>query len=90
MSNDKEQKKEGWRLDKIELEFETYGEHKGKYVGSIRFQNGEYESFNFKFYPGMANQYITLIAQDLVKCAAELADNLIKSLTKQGLIDESV
>ena len=33
-----------WRLQKIELEFQTYGEHKGKYLGRIRFANGQYES----------------------------------------------
>jgi hypothetical protein len=50
MLNEEQNKepKDDWRLQKIELEFQTYGEHKGKYVGKIRFQNGEFESFDFK------------------------------------------
>jgi len=35
--------RDDWRLDKIEIEFKSFGNDKGKYVGSIRFQNGEGE-----------------------------------------------
>jgi hypothetical protein len=57
-----------------------YGEHKGKYVGLVRFQNDEYESFQFNIRPDIATRYIELISQDLVIAASELGDNLIKSL----------
>lgn len=69
-----------WRLQKIELEFQTYGEHKGKYLGKIRFANGQYESFEFKIRPNMAESYIKLISKDVVKCAESLGDRLVKSL----------
>ena len=69
-----------WRLQKIELEFQRFGEHKGKYIGSIRFENGEFESFNFKIKPEMAKPYIDLISTDVVKCAESLGQRLIKSL----------
>lgn len=69
-----------WKLKELKLEFQTYGEHKGKYCGSISFQNGDYESFQFKIRPDMAEPYIDLIAADIVKAADQLAERLIQSL----------
>lgn len=69
-----------WKLQKIELEFQTYGEHKGKYCGSIYFTNGEHESFRFNVKPNMAQPYIDLIAEDIVIAASGLADRLMESL----------
>ena len=71
---------EDWRLDEIKLEFKSYGEDKGKYVGQIRFSNGDFESFSFKIRPDMAKPYIDLIGGDIVKCADSLAQRLIDSL----------
>ena len=72
--------RDNWRLDKIELEFISYGEDKGKYNGKIRFQNGEYESFSFKIRPEMAKPYIDLMSSDIVKCAELLGTRLVESL----------
>jgi hypothetical protein len=69
-----------WKLDKIELEFQRWGEHKGKYCGSIKFSNGENESFQFNFHPGLAQPYIDLMAKDIVIAASGLADRLMESL----------
>lgn len=44
------------------------------------FSNGEYESFRFKVYPEMADRYIQLIAQDVVKGAESLGNDLLESL----------
>lgn len=74
-----------WRLDKIELEFISYGEDKGKYTGKIRFQNGAYESFSFRIRPEMAGPYVDLIAKDVVKGADSLARRLCESL---GIADQ--
>lgn len=79
MENTKELK-DDWRLDKLVLEFQTYGEHKGKYVGNIRFQNGDWESFTFKIRPDQTQLYIDLIAEDIVKGAESLGERLIDSL----------
>ena len=75
-----EEMKDDWKLDKIELEFKTFGENAGKYVGKIRFENGDYESFSFKIRPNMAEKYIELLSGDIVKSASDLGDRLIKSL----------
>lgn len=76
----KKEKKDDWRLDRIELEFKTWGDDKGKYFGSIRFQNGEHESFKFKIRPDQAQPYIDLIAEDVVRGAESLGQRLIESL----------
>jgi hypothetical protein len=72
--------RENWRLDKLSIEFQRYGEDKGKYTGSIRFQNGEFESFSFNVRPDMAQPYIDLIAEDIVKAASNLGERLLLSL----------
>lgn len=69
-----------WKLKKLELEFQTFGKDKGKYVGSIHFQNGDYEGFNFKIRPDLAEPYITLIAADVVRAAEQMGERLIQSL----------
>ena len=72
--------KETWILREIKIEFQTYGEDKGKYTGKVVFQNGHFESFSFRIRPEMADQYIALIADDLVKGAENLGSDLLKSL----------
>jgi hypothetical protein len=74
------EKKDDWQLKKLELEFNRFGEDRGKYTGSIRFQNGDYESFSFKIRPDMAQDYIDLISADIVKGAKSLGDRLLISL----------
>lgn len=78
-------KSDDWRLDKIEIEFERFGEFKGKYTGSVRFQNGEYENFSFKINPDMAGKYIDLIAVEVVRGAESLGERLIESLGLEHL-----
>jgi len=74
------EKRDNWKLEKIELEFQTWGKDKGKYAGRIRFSNNDHESFTFKVRPDMAQPYIDLIAYDIVKGAESLGERLIESL----------
>jgi len=74
------EKRDEWKLKKLELEFNGYGEYKGKYTGKVLFQNGEYESFRFNITPKMAERYIELIAADVVRGAESLGERLIESL----------
>lgn len=75
-----EENKETWILKKIQIEFQTYGNDKGKYTGKVDFQNGHFESFSFRIKPDMADKYISLIADDIVKGAENLGCDLLKSL----------
>lgn len=76
----KTNRRDDWRLKKLELEFQSFGEHKGKYCGSIYFQNGDFESFQFKIRPDMAEPYIDLIAADIIQAAGQLTERLVQSL----------
>lgn len=71
-----------WILDKITIEYKSFGKHKGKYVGEVRFENNEYESFKFNIYPEMAEKYLNLIKGEVIKSANELGDKLSKSIQK--------
>jgi len=75
-----EENKDEWVLDNIELKFEKFGEDKGKYKGKITFQNGHWESFTFMIKSDMAQRYIEVISEDVVKSASQLSEKLIKSL----------
>lgn len=69
-----------WVVSRINLRFIDFGEEKGQYTGSIEFEKGREESFKFKIQPDMANRYIDLLADDIVKSADKLAEDLVKSL----------
>lgn len=78
--SDEIEKSDDWKLRNLSLEFNIWGDDKGKYTGDITFSNGENESFSFKIKPDMAERYIDLIADDVVRGARSLSDRLIKSL----------
>lgn len=79
-----------WRLQKIEIEYQRYGANKGMYEGKIRFQNDEYESFDFKISPEMAQSYLDLIGKNVVESAESLGSKLIDSLgLKKGITTQS-
>ncbi len=75
---------EDWRMQKIVIELGRYGENKGKYTGSVQFENGESESFSFKLREDMCARYMELISVDLVKGANSLASRLLESLGLTG------
>ena len=75
-----ENNKEDWKLDSLRIDFKTYGEDKGKYIGDIKFSNGENESFKFKLDSDMCKKYIQLISTHIVYSAENLSNRLIKSL----------
>ena len=79
-TNETASKANDWRLQAIELKFNTWGEHEGKYSGKISFQNGDHESFSFKIRPDMAEKYISVLSADIVASATDLGSRLLDSL----------
>lgn len=79
MSDAETTAREKWHLASLELKWDDWS-FRGKYSGSIRFANGESESFTFKIRPEMAQPYIDLIAADIVKGAESLGERLMLSL----------
>lgn len=78
-----------WRLDKIEIEFkkgQSYEKDPQKqtdrYEGRIRFENNEFEYFQFRVNPDMSQKYISLIAKDIVLAASGLGERVKSSIEK--------
>ena len=90
MEEDKgiELKKGDWRLSQIWIRLNTFGKDKGTYEGTVEFENGDEEAFKFKIRKDTAGRYITLISDDIVKGADSLANKLLDSLKKQGLVND--
>jgi len=69
-----------WQLAHLELELGRWGDEKGKYTGTIKFQNGECEYFQFKLRSDLAEPYIDLLASEIVRAADQLAERLVQPL----------
>lgn len=78
--SDKQTKLPKWRLEKIEIEYNTYGPDKGKYSGKVKFTNTNWETFTFNISEEMANAYLKMIAQGVVNNAEQLSKSLIETL----------
>lgn len=71
------------RLKRIDIELQTWGEFKGKYVGKITFEDGHTDQFTFGLTPELCAKYLTPIAHEVVSSAKELGDKLAKSFTRE-------
>jgi len=72
-------------LNSIRIRFCDYWENKDKYTWEVEFKNWEKNSFSFNVWPEIANRYIELISEDVVKWASELWNKLKQSLVEQWL-----
>lgn len=70
----------GWKLNSLRIDFQTYGDYSGKYVGKVEFKNRESEAFMFNLSPEETSQYIDLVSAKLVNNASHLGDKLLTSL----------
>ena len=87
-ANEIELKKGDWVLKSIWIHLNDFGKDKGTYEGIVEFSNGLEEAFKFKIRKDTAGRYIALISEDIVKGADNLANRLLESLKKQGLIND--
>jgi len=82
----------GWKLNKIEIKFETGYSFKEKeeekhdrYIGKIEFANEDGESFNLKIPTDMTTRYMDLMRDDIIKTAETLGAKISQSIK---LVDE--
>lgn len=73
-------KNQQWKLKDLRIEFQEYGDYKGKYVGKIKFDNDESEAFMFNLRPEMCQQYLALIKDELANAASNLATKVMQTL----------
>lgn len=69
-----------WRLKSVNIEFQEWGEYKGKYTGKIVFANNEREAFSFNISEEKAHQFLALIRDNVVDSATKLGERLLQSL----------
>lgn len=72
-----------WKLEKLEIEFKqgySFNNSVDRYEGKIKFSNGKAESFVFKIDQVKCNEYVNIIAPEIVNTANELSNKLLISL----------
>ena len=73
---------EEWRLKSLFIDYQEWGELKGKYLGKVTFANGEKDSFNFSLTSEQSHEYLALIQQAVVKSANRLGEKVVNSMPK--------
>lgn len=69
-------------MTKIEIEYQKWGEYKGKYKGKISFEDGTSESFTFGLTPEQCAKYLTPIADEAINSAKELGAKIAESFVR--------
>lgn len=73
---------EEWRLKSLAIEFQEWGEHKGKYLGKVMFANGQKDAFTFSLTEDQSHEYLALVQQAVVRSANRLGDKVANSMPK--------
>jgi hypothetical protein len=71
---------EEWRLKSLTIEFQEWGDYKGKYLGKIQFANGQKDAFSFTIPDDKCEGYLALIQESVVQSANRLGDKVVNSL----------
>lgn len=79
-----------WKLQTLTIEFMGYGEFRGKYVGKIKFDNGNNDAFTFTLSVDECMQYLSLIQKKVGQHASELGDKITESLKEIYLTHQPV
>ena len=71
---------QGWRLESLRIELQTWGEFKGKHTAKITFSNKNSDAFTFVLSPDETLAYMHLIKDKIASSAGFLGQRLIQSL----------
>lgn len=71
---------EGWRLQSLNINYQTYGAEKGQYTGAACFTNGVKMNVNFMLDQDKCNKFLALIQDEIQNHAANLGNMLVSSL----------
>lgn len=69
-----------WKLKRLDIELQEYGDFKGQYGGKIHFVNNDNDAFIFRLTAEDTAKYINLVSEKLVQSASHLGDKLLASL----------
>lgn len=71
---------EEWRLETLRIDFQSYGEFKGKHICKVEFKNSNNDAFTFNLSPDETLEYIHIINKKIIQSASYLGDKLLASL----------
>jgi hypothetical protein len=74
-----------WRLDNLTIAFKkgySYDKTIDRYEGTIRFANGESESFTFNVDQFQTQKFLDIVGEEIVKTASNLGQKLAKLVTE--------
>ena len=77
--------KEEWILDSIKIDRNAGFRKKDNdpdYTGNISFENGNYDRFTFNMEPEHTQQYVKIIAKQVVMSAEQLGEKIAQSINK--------
>ena|SRR6201992_214290 len=72
---------QGWQLQSLRIEFQEWGEFKGKHTAKITFQNKQSDAFTFVLTPEKTQAYLHLIKDEISNSAGMLGQRLLQSLS---------
>lgn len=72
---------QGWQLESLRIDYQTWGEFKGKHTAKITFQNKNTDAFTFVLTPEKTQAYLHLIKDEIVASAGMLGQRLLQSLS---------
>lgn len=73
-----------WQLKSLSIELMGYGDYKGKFVGKIKFENGDNEAFVFSIDPVESNKFLELISEKVCLTASSLGERITESIKAIG------
>ena len=77
-----------FQLESLSIRRENYGENKGKCTGSVTFGNGSRRRFTIELTPDRTQQYLRLIAEEVVTSAKELGSQIEQSMKPETQTEE--
>lgn len=69
-----------FELKSLNIEFQIWGEYKGKYVGKVKFENGNQDAFMFTLSTEETMEYINIISKKVGASAKQLGENIASSM----------
>jgi len=73
-----------FRFQKLEIEYERFGEHKGTYRGKIKFEDSDWQSFDLVLTQETSGSLIKLLTPQIIETAKTLANNITTSLSNEN------
>lgn len=69
-----------FELKSLSIEYQIWGEYKGKYVGKVKFENGNQDAFMFTLSTEETMEYINIISKKVGASAQQLGETIASSM----------